>query len=41
VAHRFKLLPKETRVETDNTLEYEPLWATLAWLDEVVGREED
>jgi len=37
----FKLLPKETKIETDNTLEYEPLSATLAWLDEVVGREAD
>ena len=37
----FKLLPKETEIETDNTLEYEPLTATLGWLDEIVGREED
>jgi hypothetical protein len=41
VAHMFKLLPKETEIETDNTLEYEPLTATLGWLDEIVGREED
>jgi hypothetical protein len=34
----FKLLPKETEVETDNALEYEPLSATLAWVDEVVGK---
>jgi hypothetical protein len=27
--------------DTDNTLVHEPLSATLAWLDEVIGREED
>jgi hypothetical protein len=37
----FKLLPKETEIETDYALEYEPLSATLAWVDEVIGREED
>ena len=40
VTQMFKLLPKETEVESDNTLEYEPLSATLAWVKEIVGSDE-
>jgi hypothetical protein len=41
VTHMFKLLPKEVKADTDNTLYHEPLSATLAWVNEIVGREEN